>query len=223
MAIRDVGVLPGDYELVDGEILLKTSQKPPHRIALMLLHNWLISLFCGLFVQNKATIEVAAPDMEHNAPDPDLAVTRESTTAYASANPGPGDLLLVVEISDATLLFDRTVKAGLYARSGIAEYWVVDVRGRQIVVHRQPAGDRYTDLAAYGEAELLAPLCRPDAALRVGDVMAPKQRPRQSHCESGARHVAYTSQLLASPDRHMHLIFLRTQRRRSNGHSGGAL
>ncbi len=57
-----------------------------------------------------------------------------------SANPQPGDIRLLVEISDTSLKYDLSVKAALYARAGIFEYWVVDVNGRRLIAHRDPEG-----------------------------------------------------------------------------------
>jgi len=77
------------------------------------------------------------------------------------------DVLLVVEVSDRTLEFDRTVKAGLYARAGLEEYWIVDVRGRRVLVHREAADGRWQSIVAYGEGESVSPLAAPEAELAV--------------------------------------------------------
>src|SRR5437868_3188646 len=110
-ALLDAGILEGRYELVDGEIISKMGQKPPHRIAVMLVCQWLRTLFGELFVHSQFSIDVADEDNEHNEPEPDAAVTREPTTAYTKRNPGPKDLLLAIEVSDTTLRFDRGKKA----------------------------------------------------------------------------------------------------------------
>ena len=92
--------------------------------------------------------------------------------AYSERHPGPEDLLLVVEVSDSTLRFDRTNKAALYALSGIQEYWVLDLNGRQLLVHRRPAGDSYLDIAAYRAEESVAPLARPEVTIAAADLLA---------------------------------------------------
>jgi Uma2 family endonuclease len=71
------------------------------------------------------------------------------------------------------LTFDLTTKAALYARVGIPEYWVIDVQGRRVVAHRDPMQGGYLTVAAYAETESLAPLSRPDASLRVADLLPP--------------------------------------------------
>src|SRR5579862_3616878 len=133
-AIRDAGILVGRYELIDGEIISKMGQNPPHRMAVVLLHAWLALVFGLLFVQTQAAIDVGSVDPTHNDPEPDAAVTAAPNTAYANRHPGPADLLLVVEVSDSTVRFDRSAKALLYARARIREYWVLDLPGRQLYV-----------------------------------------------------------------------------------------
>jgi Uma2 family endonuclease len=175
-AIRDAGVLTGRYELIDGEIISKMGQKPPHRLVVVLLHAWLTGLFGALFVQVQASIDLGGmedADPTHNEPEPDVAVTAEANTAYLDRHPGPEDLLLVVEVSDTTLRFDRSNKALLYARAGIREYWVVDVKGRQLFVHRQPAVEGFREISLYGPAERVAPLARLDGLTLVADLLPP--------------------------------------------------
>lgn len=87
-----------------------------------------------------------------------------------AAIPGPGDLGTVAEVSSVRLPFDLTVKAGLYARAGIVEYWVVDVEGRRVIVHRRPEEGTYRDVAAYADAEAVATLGSPEQAILVGDL-----------------------------------------------------
>lgn len=172
-AIRESGVLTGAYELIDGAIISKTGQKPAHRMVVVLLQDILVALFGRLRVPSQATIERGRAADDYNEPEPDLAVTSEPNTAYADRHPGPDDLLLVVEVSDTTLEFDRTRKADLYARAGIGEYWVVDIMGRQVFVHRMPSEAGYTDVTVYAEDELITPIAAPQSPVRVADFLPP--------------------------------------------------
>jgi Uma2 family endonuclease len=79
-------------------------------------------------------------------------------------------LVPVAEISDTTVGFDRTTKFALYARAGIQEYWILDLAGRRLIVHRQPEAGRYAGVVAYGESAV-APLAAPDKAMNVGEVL----------------------------------------------------
>jgi len=169
--LRAAGFLPGHYELIDGEIIEKMPKNPPHRIALMLLAAWLESLFGRFCVQTQDPIVLPVPDNNSTEPEPDVAVTRAPTMTYQDDNPGPEDLLLVGEVSDTTLAYDLRSKAALYAAAGIPEYWVLDVTGRRLCVHRRPAADGYREVRIYGEAEEVSPLARPDTAVLVASLL----------------------------------------------------
>jgi Uma2 family endonuclease len=170
-AIREAGILRGRYELVDGEIISKMGQNPPHSYAVRMVMGWLVRVFGVEFVLIQSTIDLAEFSPEYDEPEPDAAVTADPASAYARRHPGAADLLLLVEVSDSTVRFDRTTKAALYARAGIAEYWVLDIVGRQLFVHRQPAAEGYQDIIAYSAEENTATLARPEASVRVGDLL----------------------------------------------------
>jgi len=157
-------------ELIEGELFLKMSKNPPHVDAAALLLGWLIQVFGARFVNHEAPIDVAPEDNPTNEPIPDLIVLKRKFTGFRSAKPQPRDLDLVVEIADTSLAFDLTVKAALYARAGIGDYWVLDVPGRRLIVHRDPQGDRYGSVTAYNEQEDVAPLAAPDSAIQIRTV-----------------------------------------------------
>jgi Uma2 family endonuclease len=165
----DVLVCP-KLELIDGDLIDKKGKKRPHVVSLRLLANWLRGVFGDCRVSTEAPIDVAAEDNRTSEPEPDLAVLKRDDTEFRS-NPQAEDLHLVVEISDFTIAFDRTTKAALYARAGIVEYWVLDIPGRRMIVHRDPEGRRYTSVQAYSEEESVSPLAAPTAALLVRDVI----------------------------------------------------
>jgi Uma2 family endonuclease len=158
-------------ELVDGELISKMGKKRPHVIALNLLRGWLVATFGLPRVNSEAPIDVSVEDNPTNEPEPDLIVLSRDESEFLLANPRPADLLLVVEIADTTLGFDLTTKARLYARAGVREYWVLDVSGRRLIVHRDSYEGQYRTVAGYGENESVAPLAAPDSELRVRDVL----------------------------------------------------
>jgi Uma2 family endonuclease len=168
------GTLTGRWELIDGEILSKMGQNPPHRITLMLMKQWLKALFGFLNVQTEKPISIPGPAGRTNEPEPDIAVTTAPTTAYTDRHPAPQDLLLVVEVSDSTLRFDLTTKALLYAQVGIQEYWVADIEGRRLHCHRGPTPTGYSEVVVYEEAQQVSPLSRPDAPIGCGDLLPPQ-------------------------------------------------
>ena len=155
-------------ELVDGELISKTGKNLPHVKAFTCMYLWLLETFGSRFVNAEAPIDVAPADNDWNEPEPGLIVLKREFATFNS-NPQPQDLHLVVEIADSTLKFDLTVKAALYARAAIAEYWVLDVGAKRLIVHRSPVSGIYTSVAAYAQDENIAPLAAPEASFRAAD------------------------------------------------------
>jgi len=144
-------------------------KKRPHVNSAALLMGWLGSVFGGRRVLLGSPIDVAPEDNPTNEPEPDLVVLRRDLSHFAKESPRPEDLDLVVEVADSTLGFDLTTKALLYARAGIVDYWVLDVTGRRMIVHRDPRKGRYVSIAVYSSDETVTPLAAPEARLKVGD------------------------------------------------------
>lgn len=160
-------------ELVDGELISKMGKNRPHVKAFTWMHLWLLEAFGRHFVNAEAPIDVSPGDNKWNEPVPDLIVLKREFATF-DANPQPEDLDLVVEVADSSLKFDLTVKAALYARAGIAEYWVLDVAGRRLLAHREPVSGTYRSVAVYTENEVISPLAAPQARFRPGDALPAK-------------------------------------------------
>jgi len=154
-------------ELIEGELIDKMGKNRPHVTALALMSKWLRRVFGEDFVQQEAPIDVSPEDNPSNGPDPDLIVLNRDFLHFTSVNPGPSDLRLVVEVADTTLRFDLTTKAGLYARAGIVEYWVLDVSGRRLIVHRDPQLGKYAAVLIYNDRESVGPLAAPHAMFEL--------------------------------------------------------
>ena len=88
-------------------------------------------------------------------PQPDITLLRPRADYYRTAHPDHNDVLLVIEVADSSPRFDRETKVGLYARHGIQEVWLVDVREKQLTRYRKPAGEEYTKV---DQADLRAPV-----------------------------------------------------------------
>ena len=155
-------------ELVEGELISKIGKKRPHVNALTLVQGWLVQVFGARFVNAEAPIDVAPEDNPTNEPEPDLIVLKQDLSHFTS-NPRAEDLRLLVEIADTSLNFDLTVKAALYARAKVLEYWVLDVVGRRLLVHRNPRSGAYADITVYDEHERVSPLAAPHASFRAAD------------------------------------------------------
>jgi Uma2 family endonuclease len=106
----------------------------------------------GWYVREEKPVRI--PDFDE--PDPDLAIVRGDIEAYEKAPPGPADVALLVEVSDSTLPWDRGTKRGVYARSSIRIYWIVNLLERQIEVHTRPAPEGYQHCRIYTASESLA-------------------------------------------------------------------
>ena len=103
-------------------------------------------------------------------PYPDIALLRPRS--YRRANPRPEDILLIVEVADTSLRFERTRKVRLYAAAGISEYWVVGVEREWVEVYRAPEGEAYRDVRRVQRGDTVAPLSFPDVVIAVADVFA---------------------------------------------------
>ena len=161
-------------ELVDGELISKIGKNRPHVTSLGLMLIWLQHVFGGKFVLQESPIDVSAADNPASEPEPDVVVFNREFSTFTSGNPQPRDIILLVEISDTTLQFDRTTKAALYARAGIAEYWILDIPGRRLFVHRKPTGSAYSEIAVYNEDEPVHPIAAPAAAFRASEALPPR-------------------------------------------------
>lgn len=156
-------------ELIEGELVTKMGKNRPHTNTLTIVRNWMIAVFGGSYVNTETSIDVAPEDNPASEPEPDIVILAKPSGDFPKYNPGPADLRLVVEISDTTVGFDLTTKAGLYARAGIPDYWVSDIAASRLIVHRDPRNGLYKLVTAYKPDESVAPLAAPDREFRVGD------------------------------------------------------
>src|SRR3954471_14581118 len=127
-------------ELIDGEIIAMNPISDPHAGGVNRLNQ--------AFIERLARRALVAPQNPvrltlHDEPQPDLAILRFRADFYASLGPRPEDVLLLIEVSDSSVSYDRRVKAPLYASNGIPEYWVVDLGRGQVVVYRDPSPEGY--------------------------------------------------------------------------------
>lgn len=161
-ALVDAGISGAEkLQLINGE-LIAPMKKRSHVLWQKRVHQWLNSAFGAERVEAETPNDVALEDNVRSEPEPDLKVLRQPSDEYSS-NPQAEDILLIVEISDSTLRFDLNVKAKLYARAAIVEYWVLNIPEKRLVVHREPHGGLYTSVVAYGADDEVSPLSAPSA------------------------------------------------------------
>jgi Uma2 family endonuclease len=136
-------IFPGErYELIEGDLICKMGQKPAHAYVIMVLTAVLTAAFPGR-VRIQAPIRLPDPDGQYSEPEPDAVVASGSAGDFADRHPGAQDIALLMEVSDSSIHMDREIKYRLYARAGIAEYWIIDIPNRRTIVCREPAGDEY--------------------------------------------------------------------------------
>lgn len=165
------GLLDGHrYELIEGDLIDKMGKNQPHIIWLTLIQTWFQALFPGQ-VLAEATLAVSPENDPSSEPQPDLMVVRRSILSFLTSRPRPADVALLIEVADTSLAFDTGVKARLYARAAIADYWVVDINARRLLVFRNPLGDAYQTITEYDAQESVSPLAAPQAALRIADIL----------------------------------------------------
>lgn len=128
-------------ELIDGEIVEMTPVGPGHTSGIACLNKRFI---LGVGDRAVVWIQGAARVALRSVPQPDLALLRPRS--YRRANPTPEDILLVVEVADSSLRYDRIRKQRLYAIAGIPEYWVASVKGEWVEMYRSAEGEGYRDI-----------------------------------------------------------------------------
>jgi Uma2 family endonuclease len=160
-------------ELIEGELVQMAAVGSYHAASVDALNEWFVR---GL--RSRAVVRVQNPLRLSSAsePEPDLALPRPRADRYFSATPAAEDALLVVEVADTTLRYDRTVKLPLYAAAGIPEAWVIDVVGSRAFVYRDPDGGEYREMTTVARGGTLTPLAFPDLALPLAAVLPPPER-----------------------------------------------
>lgn len=132
------GILTDDdpVELLGGFLVAKMPKNPPHRAA-----NRLVRVALERVVPETWYVDTQEPvTLPESEPEPDVVVVRGDTRQYLDRHPGPQDLALVVEVSDATLERDQTVKKSLYALAQIPIYWIVNLVANRLEVYTEPSG-----------------------------------------------------------------------------------
>ena len=168
--MAETGILsPEDrVELLDGEIIEMAPIGAPHGGKVDRLN----SLVAGLVADGRVIARVQGPLRldRRNEPQPDLMLLRPRADFYESSHPTAADVLLLVEVADSSLAWDRGPKLDLYVRHGVPEVWIVDLVGRVVEVCRKPGPQGYAERAAIKDGALTAVLV-PTLHIDVGSLM----------------------------------------------------
>jgi Uma2 family endonuclease len=166
--MAEVGILTEDerIELLHGQIIPMSPVGSKHSTCVKRL-NRLFSRSVG----DRAIISVQDPIQipEQSEPEPDVALLYPPLTTYETRHPLPDEVMLVIEVSDSSLLKDHTIKLPLYASAGMPEVWLIDLPQQQVEVYTKPQDDIYTlrRLVRKGETITLVAL---DLAVSVDEV-----------------------------------------------------
>jgi Uma2 family endonuclease len=159
--MAEAGVLAPDarVELIEGEII----DMPPIGSNHAGVVNFLMRKFVvGVGERSVVTVQQPLHLGDRSEPQPDLMLLKPRADIYRSSLPTAADVLLLVEVGDNTLRFDRGEKASLYARHEIAELWVVDLPHHQVHRLQEPAGGKYGASESLSAPALLAPSALPE-------------------------------------------------------------
>jgi Uma2 family endonuclease len=173
----DLGIFrPGEHlELLGGQLMVSEPQGSLHATAVGLVEDVLRGCFgSGWVVRGQMPIALD----EESEPEPDVAVVPGTRYDYAAAHPSRP--VLLVEVAESSLADDRGTKATLYARAGIADYWILNLVERALEVCRDPvtavaqsSGWRYRDVRVLQPGALVTPLARPDVVIEVAALLPP--------------------------------------------------
>ncbi len=168
-AMVDAGILGQEerVELLDGEILIMPPIGPPHEDGTTRLSSDLIHRLHGrawVRVQNSVRLD------DHGLPEPDIAIVRLRDD-YHRERPTPADVLLIIEVSDTCLEYDRELKLPRYAAAGIPEVWIANVSARQVEAFHDPVDGVYQSRRIVPAVGRISPRAFPDVVLTVGDFL----------------------------------------------------
>jgi Uma2 family endonuclease len=168
--MADAGILTDEdrVELIEGEIVEMSPIGDRHMIAV----NRANMIFAR-GVGDKAVVSVQNPASmdRYNEPQPDVVLIRAREGFYGTGKPDPEDVLLLIEVSDTTLQKDRRVKLPVYARNGIREVWIVDLKSDVIRIYRQPKNGTYTFSETRDRTQTVALEAFPEFVINVTDLI----------------------------------------------------
>ena len=169
--MAEVGILSESdrVELVEGEVVGMSPIGSSHAGCVNRLVRVLSKLAEGralLGVQNPLGLS------DFSEPQPDVVLLRPRADDYAESHPDPTDVLLLIEVADTSLEYDRDVKVPVYARAGIPEVWLLDLNQGCVEVYREPSPNGYRQTTNAWQDETLRPVSLPEISVRVDDLLA---------------------------------------------------
>ena len=167
--MEDAGLLRAEdrVELIDGEFVKMMAIGPRHHASVDRATRAFVTKAgesAIVRVQGAVVLDL------YNAPEPDLVLLRPRADFYASRYAGPADILLIIEVAESSIDYDREVKAPLYARSNVHEYWLVDLNEHVLHQYLSPERDRYRTVRQCGRGQL-APELLPECVISTSELL----------------------------------------------------
>jgi Uma2 family endonuclease len=168
--MAEIGIFSPDerVELLDGNLISMVAKVTAHSSATTRTRRVLET---GLGKQVCVRIQDPVQLDDYSEPEPDIAIAALDPLEYAAHHPQPSEIFLLIEVADTSLAFDLGAKALAYARSGIAEYWVLDVQARKLYVLRSPTVQGYQSEVVLDETMQIRPLAFPDYTLTIREIL----------------------------------------------------
>jgi len=167
--LGELGVLRENdrVELIAGQVVEMSPIGDRHASCVRrLIHLFSRSLGAAAIVDVQNPVVLG----EHDAPQPDVVLLKPRPDAYPR-HPRATDILLVIEVADTTLAYDREIKVPLYARAGIPEAWVVDLAADRIEVFEDPIAGQYTRVRSASRGDMLTPLQFPNLTVAADEIL----------------------------------------------------
>lgn len=169
-AMAELGILGENdrVELLEGDLIVMPPIGGWHAARV----NWFTNALPSR-LQGRAVVSIQNPTRlsDRSEPQPDVMLLRSRDDFYQGGHPGPGDVLLLIEIADTTADYDRGTKLAAYARAGIPEVWIVTREKRRIEAYTEPEEDAYATLRYAGPGARIAPGAFPDVVLEVDQIL----------------------------------------------------
>jgi Uma2 family endonuclease len=158
-------------ELISGQIFNMAAKGTRHTVANTELMGELL-LLLGRRAKIRCQDPITLPN--NSEPEPDIVIAKLRSDNYVNSHPAPTDIILVVEVADSTLNFDKNTKAPLYAIAGIKEYWIVNLIDDRLEIYSQPEGAIYTNTQIVLPPRLVTIPQFPEITLDLTTIFPPK-------------------------------------------------
>lgn len=168
----DLGMLsPSEsVELIEGQIIEKPMKGKAYSAAVSRVDRLLRNRLADrILVRLQDPVHLN----EYSEPEPDIVLVKPDPLFYEDHHPEPSEIYLIIEVADTTLKRDRDFKATVYARSGITDYWILDIANRQLHIFRDPKDNQYQSETILNDDATISILAFPDVEISVAEMFSP--------------------------------------------------